>query len=214
LQSVPCPINLAGYFFYTYDPSEWNKAVEEQALYYGQCASWSDDDEGSQLMALAVLDDIPTEVVYGTPPLNTSPLTLALDHRPNPRRRSRAVRRRASLASRHLLYSARLSPKLHTLRHYRSDQQGVALTIRWQVNRRCRELCSQRTETPEADMQAFFRCPAEGSLRPKLDYAHLQDRPREGGQQVPWRIRAFRRGDRIHCIEQCTHSFLAFYFQL
>jgi hypothetical protein len=66
LQSIPCPINLAGYCFHTHDPYSWNKAVEEQALYYGEGASWSDDDEGSQLMALVVLDDIPTEVIHGT----------------------------------------------------------------------------------------------------------------------------------------------------
>jgi hypothetical protein len=45
LQSVPCSINPAGYCFYTHDPYSWNKAVEEQALYYGEGASWSDDDD-------------------------------------------------------------------------------------------------------------------------------------------------------------------------
>lgn len=62
LQSVPCPIHLAGVFFYDFDRHDWNRAVREQALYYGEGATWSDDDESNQLMALIVLDDIPTSV--------------------------------------------------------------------------------------------------------------------------------------------------------
>ena len=53
LQSVPCPVHLAGVFFYSFDRYDWDRAVREQALYYGEGATWHDDDNSSQLMALA-----------------------------------------------------------------------------------------------------------------------------------------------------------------
>lgn len=62
LQSVPCPVHLAGYFYSSFSWESWNKAVDEQALYYGEGAFWSDDDNGTQLMALVVLDDFSPEV--------------------------------------------------------------------------------------------------------------------------------------------------------
>ena len=62
LQSIPCPVHLASVFFYGFDRYDWNRAVKQQALYYGEGATWSDDDESNQLMALIVLDDVPTEV--------------------------------------------------------------------------------------------------------------------------------------------------------
>ena len=62
LQSVPCPTHLAGVFFYSFDQYDWDRAVREQALYYGEGATWHDDDNSSQLMALILLDDFPTAV--------------------------------------------------------------------------------------------------------------------------------------------------------
>lgn len=62
LESVPCPVHLVGVFFNLYDQYHWNRAVTEQALFYGEGASWDDDDTRTQLMALVVLDDIPPAV--------------------------------------------------------------------------------------------------------------------------------------------------------
>ena len=45
-----------------YDRSCWDKAVQQQAFYYGEGAYWSDDDASDQVMALFVLDKFPTEV--------------------------------------------------------------------------------------------------------------------------------------------------------
>lgn len=64
VQTVPCPVHLAGFFFYSYDRYNWNKAVSEQGLYYGHGASWNDDDSSTQVMALLVLDHFPTEVRF------------------------------------------------------------------------------------------------------------------------------------------------------
>lgn len=61
LQSVPCPVHLASYFFLSYDRCHWDRAVKDQALYYGEGARWDDDSPGSQVMALIVLDEVQYE---------------------------------------------------------------------------------------------------------------------------------------------------------
>lgn len=66
LQCVPCPAHYAGLFFASYDRSDWHTAVDDQALYYGEGAAWEDDDPYTQVMALFVLDDLPTEVCYSS----------------------------------------------------------------------------------------------------------------------------------------------------
>ncbi|KAM0709727.1 hypothetical protein Q7P35_003767 [Cladosporium inversicolor] len=63
LQTVPCPVHLAGFFFRAYDRHYWDQAVEEQALYFNEGAYWSDDDGDNQVFALIVLDHFPTEVI-------------------------------------------------------------------------------------------------------------------------------------------------------
>lgn len=64
LQTVPCPVHLAGFFFRAYDRHYWDQAVEEQALYFNEGAYWSDDDGDNQVSALIVLDHFPTEVKF------------------------------------------------------------------------------------------------------------------------------------------------------
>jgi hypothetical protein len=67
LQSVPCPAYLACDFFTSWiqknkTVGRWNRAVEEQGLYYGHGAIWPDDTASTDLYALVVIDDVPAEV--------------------------------------------------------------------------------------------------------------------------------------------------------
>ena len=62
LQSVPCPVHLAGLFFISFYRSDWKYAFRDQAFYYGEGASWSDYGPCDQVMALIVLDDMPKDV--------------------------------------------------------------------------------------------------------------------------------------------------------
>jgi hypothetical protein len=80
LQKVCCPVHLAGNFFIGYDRSYWEQAVEEQALYFGDGAYWSDDDADNQVMALVVLDEFPISVHIMTLALPTNQLTIITDH--------------------------------------------------------------------------------------------------------------------------------------
>jgi hypothetical protein len=94
LQSVPCPVHLAGVFFYNFDPSDCKRAVKEQALYYNEGATWSNDDESNQLMALVVLGDIPTVVCKIFVPcghLTVQPLTANIDHWQDTRKQCRSL---------------------------------------------------------------------------------------------------------------------------
>jgi hypothetical protein len=85
LQAVPCPVHLAGFFFVAFDRSDWDTAVEQQALYYGDGADWEDDDPYTQVMALFVLDDFPTEVRHSFVHVRVQ-LILSPDHEPSTRR--------------------------------------------------------------------------------------------------------------------------------
>jgi hypothetical protein len=62
LESVPCPAHLVSLFFVSYMRDHWYRAVRDQAVYYREGASWSEDSPETQVMALVVLDDLPTEV--------------------------------------------------------------------------------------------------------------------------------------------------------
>jgi hypothetical protein len=62
LQSVPCPVHLAGYFLCSYDRYFWKQAVEHQGLYYSHGYLWGDDDIMRDLWALVVVDDFPIQV--------------------------------------------------------------------------------------------------------------------------------------------------------
>ena len=41
LQSVPCPIHLAGHFFISFYRSHWEYAVRDQSFYYGDGKPWN-----------------------------------------------------------------------------------------------------------------------------------------------------------------------------
>lgn len=86
LQSVPCPVRLAGFFFVSHDRSEWEEAVLEQALYYGEGAYWGEDSPETQVMALVVLDEFPTEVRNLLLPRNARQLTAMADNQQDSRR--------------------------------------------------------------------------------------------------------------------------------
>ena len=99
LQSVPCPVELAGFFFRSYDRYYWDQAVKDQALYFNEGAYWSDDDDYTQLMALIVLDDLPIEVSSRSMALQLcSELTVTTDHKQNSQRRLRGSWAPKSLA--------------------------------------------------------------------------------------------------------------------
>ena len=62
LQSVPCPIDMAGHFFISFHRDRWKYAVRDQALYYGDGAHWNNHSPRDQVMALFVLDIMPKDV--------------------------------------------------------------------------------------------------------------------------------------------------------
>ena len=62
LQSVPCPVHLAGHFFISFYRSDWKYAVRDQAFYYGDGRLWDNYDPCDQVMALFVLDEMPKHV--------------------------------------------------------------------------------------------------------------------------------------------------------
>lgn len=62
LQSVPCPVHLAGHFFISFYRSDWKTAVKDQAFYYGDGRRWSDYNPCDQVIALFLLDDMPEAV--------------------------------------------------------------------------------------------------------------------------------------------------------
>lgn len=58
LQSVPCPVNMAGHFFISFPRDDWKYAVRDQALYYNEGARWANYSPTDQVMALFVFDDM------------------------------------------------------------------------------------------------------------------------------------------------------------
>lgn len=62
LQSVPCPVHLAGHFFISFHRGHWKYAVRDQAFHYDDGALWGDHSPCDQVMALFVLDEMPKAV--------------------------------------------------------------------------------------------------------------------------------------------------------
>lgn len=86
LQTVPCPVNLAGFFFAAYDRYYWDRAVHDQALYFGEGFYWNDDNGDNQVMALIVLDEFPTEVCMLCLTYRAFDLTAEPDNQQDPSR--------------------------------------------------------------------------------------------------------------------------------
>lgn len=79
LQSVPCPVHLAGHFFISFLRDHWKYAVRDQAFYYDDGARWGNYSPCDQVMALFVLDEIPTSVRYHVSVFNEYLLTMTVD---------------------------------------------------------------------------------------------------------------------------------------
>lgn len=62
LQSVPCPVDMAGHFFISFHRDHWKYAVRDQAFYYGDGRRWNNYNPSDQVMALFVLDEMPKAV--------------------------------------------------------------------------------------------------------------------------------------------------------
>lgn len=62
LQSVPCPVDMAGHFFISFHRDHWKYAVRDQAFYYGDGRRWNNYNPSDQVMALFVLDGMPEAV--------------------------------------------------------------------------------------------------------------------------------------------------------
>jgi hypothetical protein len=116
LQTVPCPATLAGFFFFRFDRYYWDRAVEEQALWFNEGAYWSDDDGDNQVYALVVLDHFPTEVCSSLD-IITFQLTVIVDHQQDSPRQHQSSHVPMSLARRLSRKLARLPPQLQHSRH-------------------------------------------------------------------------------------------------